>query len=651
MKYRFAIDETGSFSMSENDKSFVCGVLISQNEQSVKEKYRKAYIECGYGDSAPNKIESLIGDENKKFHYSETTDSKKKILKTNLLPLIDKIFVSSGKPILYANNQNWWLVAVNVVIEECLKKELKEGDELEILIDNRADKVWGLLEEDKSNVTFNDYHKILQQQIENSLNLKNYKNKINIKFSSDTRSVYVNLADITCGFVRQDKKNIYQEIVKCYCSKFMNGDDPIKFIDKNPMLSLSLIFQEISNAELKHVDLIKKILEKIERNTDTYSDVWDMFYNLIKAKIKERESDSSLVTLHPFVEIFLKELKQELLHKNTVISKSLELIILITEYYSHIGEIEPPFDNKDFLELIKSNKESRLIRKWENYVSYSLRKAQIIFNAYNFENIKDDFEKLLDKQDTIIKNISFFNDNTDKEYKDEPTTAIIGTLAQVYAYQGELEKAIEYFELSKEYAISTSSVTDSYLFTLYHRMQNVKKTRECFENQIGKSPEDYFSAKDFTKNWELLSYCKLRALELYKNHTTRLPHVNLQKLKNYNTEYPFPLIQKWEGVALWLEDKEKNKPIIEKYFTDAITNLQRERQGFAINTLALSIIQCFALVNNQNPFHRIYNTCVLELSKRSKHFANYIKDKQLLNDIKNDADIWQRAIALPFIYS
>ena len=111
-KYRFAIDETGSFTMAENDKSFVCGVLISQNELTIKQKYQQAYKEFELG-AAPNDTKSII--ETEAFHFNSLSDDKKRICRELLLPLADKIYVSKGKPALFANNQNWWLVAVTVV--------------------------------------------------------------------------------------------------------------------------------------------------------------------------------------------------------------------------------------------------------------------------------------------------------------------------------------------------------------------------------------------------------------------------------------------------------------------------------------------------------------------------------------------------------
>jgi hypothetical protein len=88
------------------------------------------------------------------------------------------------------------------------------------------------------------------------------------------------------------------------------------------------------------------------------------------------------------------------------------------------------------------------------------------------------------------------------------------------------------------------------------------------------------------------------------------------------------------------------------YFSDAISNLLKDENGFAIKTLALPIIQCFAIVNNQNPFHAKYNNIISELKKQCPAFDVYVEKSASQFVIKNNkADIWERALLLPFIYA
>lgn len=113
----------------------------------------------------------------------------------------------------------------------------------------------------------------------------------------------------------------------------------------------------------------------------------------------------------------------------------------------------------------------------------------------------------------------------------------------------------------------------------------------------------------------------------------------------------FPLIMKWEAVALWLENPIENRVIVEKYFSDAIINLLTPENGFAIRTLALPVIQCFGIVNNRNEFHARYNTLLNELTNEVNGFGKYIETSEVLVSIKNECNIWERALSLPFIYS
>lgn len=113
----------------------------------------------------------------------------------------------------------------------------------------------------------------------------------------------------------------------------------------------------------------------------------------------------------------------------------------------------------------------------------------------------------------------------------------------------------------------------------------------------------------------------------------------------------FPLIMKWEAIALWLENPIENRVIVEKYFSDAIINLLTPENGFAIRTLALPVIQCFGIVNNRNEFHARYNTLLNELTNEVNGFGKYIETSEVLVSIKNECNIWERALSLPFIYS
>lgn len=116
--HKFAIGETGHFNLNKHDPSFVCSILVSQPEHCLKQKQQKAYTEFGL-EGPPNNVKTLL--ENKSFHFS-TIDT---ICKNLLSPLSDKIYISKGKRALFANNQNWWVVALTVLIQEFFKQQEK----------------------------------------------------------------------------------------------------------------------------------------------------------------------------------------------------------------------------------------------------------------------------------------------------------------------------------------------------------------------------------------------------------------------------------------------------------------------------------------------------------------------------------------------
>ena len=656
--YKLGIDETGSFALNgKDDSSFVCGVLTKISEEKIESAYQQVYKEINSTNSAPTG-----GNLLNSFHFTESAPWHRTKFKEILLPLADEIYVSSGKPRLFANNQNWWLIAVTVVITEVIKSEkLNSGDSLIVHIDNRNDKTWGVtIDNEKSLIDFKDYHNYLVRQIEALISNIVKARGINVSITplSDSCSYYINLSDIVCGLVRTDRNSITKPINRCYCSNFMRGDDPISLQSNNPIAAISTIFQEVCNDKLDNIGLIDSKLFKRIRENDNYVMVWDMFYDLIKVKISERRNTrNQLVGIKPLVETFLTEFSnirdREILSVDTM----LEIVNLFTEYFSHLGSVDCNVSDEEVLALLKhngKNAETRLLRRWEKYVSYMLRKAQIDFNGYNFDNAIDEFTRLYDQQSAILGQLTLFSETENKTLKDEPTAAICGTLAQSYAYKGDFQTAIDYFELSKEYSMRSTSQTESFLLTIYQHKGDIDKMRECFVAQVGKTPEEYYEAKDFRDTWKLISYCRLRATELYVNKTTNLRGDDYFERINCKGEYPLPLAQKWEAIAMYMEDKDANKTRVENLFTLAIESLLFEDNGFTIRTLVLPIIQCFGFINPQNRFHSRYNTLIEnEMLDKSVYFDNYVKACTQLLKISNsgNSSLWEKALMLPFIYS
>ena len=658
-KYVLAIDEFGKFEIG-NKNSFACGVVVEANELTLKQAYQKVYKEFGFPEPVPNSTNELLQtkediNDKGRFHFNKLTDSQLEICKNNLLGFAKKVYVSKDNPTMFANNQSWWLIAVVVVIERFLNDyPFEEGSEVEVWLDCRRDNVWGVLQEDVKRLGFASYHNTLKQQIERRV--QNYAaNKgvtLKIRFKSDTSSFYINLADLVCGFVRKDRAAIGAEIVETSCRMFTEKVDVVKMANQYPLSALNCIFQEVLNEIYLNIPQANNIIRHLRQDRDEYVMAWDSFNEFVKLKIESRSTASSLVKAKQLIDCFLEEFSNT---KGQCLKgeQRLEMVTRFVEYYSHIGEVNVPIDDAMFDDLLKSvdsNSETRALRRWEKKVSFVLRQSQIYFNGYNFEGFRQTIEQCYSQHERIINSIEVLKDEQGK-VKDEPTVALLGTLAQTYAYIGDIDQAEEYFILSKEYAIKSNAITDSYLFCLHHCKGDIEACRTDFEAVSKKTPERYAEDKKFEDLWTLLLYCKLRALELHTNGKTALPCIDLKSLSSYNSEYPFPLIMKWEAIALWIENATANKPIVEKYFSDAINNLLSEDNGFAIKTLALPIVQCYGLVNNRNEYHARYNQIVEQLQKQSQSFASYVKSSDVLQSITNKEDLWQRALSLPFIYS
>lgn len=658
-KYVLAIDESGKFEIGSNN-SFACGVVVEANELTLKQAYQKVYKEFGFPEPVPNSTNELLQtkediNDKARFHFNKLTDSQLEICKNNLLGFAKKVYVSKDEPTMFANNQSWWLIAVVVVIERFLNDyPFEEGSEVEVWLDCRSDKVWGVLQEDVEELGFKSYHNTLRQQIERRV--QNYAaNKgvtLKIYFKSDTYSFYINLADLVCGFVRTDRAAIGAEIVETSCRMFTEKVDVVKMANQYPLSALNCIFQEVLNEIYLNIPQANNIIRHLRQDRDEYVMAWDSFNEFVKLKIESRSTASSLVKAKQLIDYFLKEFSNT---KGQCLKgeQRLEMVTRFVEYYSHIGEVNVPIDDAMFDDLLKSvdsNSETRALRRWEKKVSFVLRQSQIYFNGYNFEGFRQTIEQCYSQHERIINSIEVLKDEQGK-VKDEPTVALLGTLAQTYAYIGDIDQAEEYFILSKEYAIKSNAITDSYLFCLHHCKGDIEACRTDFEAVSKKTPERYAEDKKFEDLWTLLLYCKLRALELHTNGKTALPCIDLKSLSSYNSEYPFPLIMKWEAIALWIENATANKQIVEKYFSDAINNLLSEDNGFAIKTLALPIVQCYGLVNNRNEYHARYNQIVEQLQRQSQSFAYYVKSSNVLQSITNKEDLWQRALSLPFIYS
>ena len=723
MEYILAIDETGIFNtLGNNDKSFIGGILIEESDgtkdinsdSAILNSFRDTYIECK-GSSAPSDIRVLLDS----FHYSGPTSSSEAaaavdiagsldtIKKNLILPYVKAIFKSTGKPLMVANNQDWWKSALVCVISEALKKySIKE-----IRFDSRATTVLGLgfkglkisetsketkieipqnivtdiseikiesdkkgprsngmeliydsdqtitmsLKFNKENWIWKKYHKHLEDDLKLQFNVPE------ICSSSNSTDECVALADLVCGFVSH---NLVSDIpiIECPCTEYDSGVDPMR--EKNPIYAIASVLQNSKNQK-------KKIIENIFSNIGDENipdDIWDMFYDFVKDKIKNRDFGPATNVV---VQAFLKEFKNRYIYykkekiKN-IIGNSLperfyKLMNVFDEYYSHCGNIKFPLsDNTKIIReiyLTPNEDDGRPMLRWTNYISHILRIAEIHFNAYDFESTLKLLE--LDKIYNAQEEMLHIMQKMGMYCKDENLTALIGTIGQSYAFRGMYDEAIDYFNKSLNYAIKSKSQSYSYLITVSILRQDFDVAKSHFTGQTKFLFENYTQSCIKT-GFDLLSYCRLRALDaMLKIGTSR--HISMLDFKNVieakensrrgRLSYEFYLAMKWMAVA-WLyenEDKQDKTEAVE-LFSKAIDNLMNSG-NFTLMTLALPIVQCLARIEPDNEHCRNYAQYMQELTKQSEYFARYMDKHAEFKKINNKASLWDCATFLPFIYS
>lgn len=662
--YVLGIDETGGFwttpfvtSRNKHLKSFACGVcFIDKSDDDIKNIFFDLYEKFnGCRPAGPNLKDALEGNA---FHSTNLNKDKLKDCRSAFAPIIDKVFCSEGLPSLYANNQDWWLTSVVVVIQEFLDSyDFNNCDKITIHFDGRKDTTWGTLDEGTAPYnpatqqwdTYRNYHEFLKARILDYINpiIKHRNLNVKLYYGQDTKNGDIAVADIAAKLVvgSFNDKTFLDGITvkKRSCRRITNLNSPESLFDNNQVIeAFSTILSELEQGDGKHMEMVPPILNKLSGQEEQYSVAWSMFYDFIKNRIKDRKLDAYI----PLVKCFTEELEKILPEwKNKLDGlkelNSVDFIILITEFYSHVGEATVlPFSFEEFEKSNEKN-EGRILRRWENYIRFYLRVAQICFNGYDFNTIVRPMESLWEKQKQIMQILKVDNDNH--------SSAIMGTLGQAYAFIGENSKAEEIFNEGLETSTSKKGQTYSYLFTIYHKAENTEKCREYFRLCTGIEANAYHSkfSDDRLSTFDLLSYEKLRALELKVNGKTDLPRFEIEKRKDLGNEYPIPLIKKWAAIALYFENKDDNKDLIISLFNDAASDLIKE-SGFAVRSMSLTIYQCSYLLGLPNGH---YEELFKKLTEECKGFAEYAKSVPGIEKLDNNLDIWERACLLPFYYA
>jgi len=201
-----------------------------------------------------------------------------------------------------------------------------------------------------------------------------------------------------------------------------------------------------------------------------------------------------------------------------------------------------------------------------------------------------------------------------------------------------LKEAKEYYGIAESHVNKSYFKTASYLFCIYLREENIEKCHEYFEKQTGVCAADFCKQKDKCSDaWFLLSYARLKGLEIYKNGRSNLP-----KLGDFNPNgYPRPLILKWQAFE---ENSGKN--------LQKAAELLLKEIGFTLRTLALPVIQMLYCFEPKNDLCKDYGKILEGLKNECENFKRYVNDVQpSLNTLDNGLDLWSRAMLLPGYYA
>ena len=615
INYNFSIDETGDFNiLSLNNTSFTCGVLTKIKESELKELYQKVF-----------KNSNL-----KRIHFSEMKDAYRAKCKEVFPPVAEEIFISSNKPIFASNQQHWWYAALQAVIFGLFEnRKFQHGDSIEISFDGRKADCLGLMETDDA--IWRAYHKKICETLKASLAKYERKGlKITIRCKNDNESIFVNFADIICGLVRTEGL----KALECDCDK-----DYLPLDNLSPSLKFQKILQEVLSNKFGNVKLLEDIFESLRNSKAEYESLWLEAKKFLDINFETRGTNPKIMQqLNELKSVFYVEFinyAKQKLPENT----QLKILMSMLLFETHNGAIETRFNRQDFSSLLNNAVEGEYCRateNWESYVRFNILLAQIDFNGYNFCEGLDNLRNLLDIQNEIQNlKIPF------KIIKDDTTAEITGTIGQSYSFDGNFEKAKEYFSVAAKYVNRAYYKTASYQFCIYWREENIDECKKLFEKQTGKTPEDF--SKDINEKndaWFLLSYARLRGLDIYKNKETDLPKFEF-KLKG---GYPNPLILKWLAFG-------EEPSVAKKMLQEAARCLQKEN-GFAIRTLALPVIHMLYMFEPKNELCMEYGQFLESLKKECQNFASYVAEKSPnLNKLDNGLNLWQKATLLPSYYA
>ena len=666
-KWYVGIDETGDFSVLDRTrKSYAVAVVTRKNNDQLSSLYRQAYRDSAF-DEAENYRE--ISQILRHFHYAPNRHSRgysreqKEYLLNHFSPHMSAVLRSMGRPALLANPQDWWLRAASAVIRGFFSLNLaRSGDEVHFEIDRRAEIVLGLPKghRDRSNqegyAIAGAYHKFLKQQLEEQLReqIRDGNIRISLVFCSDRESPLVNLADLACGLVRDNKLD-RKHIHGVPCASLLAPGDVAGLLQIDAHAALNTVLNQAVDGDFSQTAQLPAIFTRLSGDTLAYTNAWREIHYLYSDYLQlQGQFPAALSRLDRLRKELEKEQTQPRYAETISGEQQITFLNQLIGLDTHLGATEDRYGER-YLSLLRQQNTARLSDHWEKHLRLFILRAQFYFNAYRFEAVLNDLMPLWDAQDKLYTLLSqaLPAPGDGSKPPDRSLAQILGTLGQACMFLGRWDEAIHYLEEDFDLADAHSrSKPASYLLCIYLKQKNLEKCHHWFERQVGvKAPEflERDASTERNSAWARLSYLRLRGLELELKGRSELPALPPAELqKHEKDDYPWPLILKWAAFGLL---KEERKDEAKKLLLAASKQLAGSRQ-FTLRSLALSPYQMLGPLRTEPMLRSEYKTLLQELTAAEPGFAEYVERLDLQQIWDNDGKtLWQRALCLPGYYA
>ena len=661
-EWYLGIDETGDFAFDDKaqkpkhksrkpnykPRSFALAVVVREDNYSKLDGlYRKAHAELKLGKlQNPNRIIDVL----KCFHYTRNemysgfTKVQKNYLAQQFSPLMHCVIHSVNRPVLFGNQQDWWLRAVEAVIQGFFNRKIaKPGDTVCVQIDQRAKKVLGLFD---TEIDEEDYHKQLKVQLKSKFSRSEIK--FTVDFASDSNSPLVNLADLACGFIR-DKK-FKKDDVAVYSVAWVANDAAVFLENQDYRRAMAAIFDQCCNGEFSRLDRLPEIFQELapkdESKGEEYSFIWRAIRAFYEEYLERRGEFTDIMPhLSHLRDALEPEMKQKRYAQLISAEERLDFLEHLIGLETHLGAVEDRYGD-EYEQLLQQEPPDRATAYWEKYLRLHVWRAELTFNRYQFAPVIKQLESLWEKQEKI-------NEIIGSRY-DLSLAEISGLLGQSYGFEKDYDDAVDW--LKKDFEIADKNNRNkaaSFLNCVYLHQKNFDECAQWFKEQVGAEPARFFEkiqGQQKYDGWELQSYVRLRALALeLQRPVHNLPQVPTESLKKYEKAgYPWPLVLKWAALNLYLEGQEAEA---RELLTKVIKQLKAKNNRFTERTLAVAPYQMLGLLRSDGKLHSDYAALLADLNT-VPGFADYVVKNRLQKIWQPEAKtMWKRAVCLPFYYA